>query len=241
MKKLYTTLFILVTFASVCSLSSCQRFRCKRGSGNQVTENRKLSDFNSVDISGGFKVTVVQDSSQTIAVHADDNLMKYIETSVTGGKLRIKTRRNICSSGEITLVIGVRNLNEVDASGAVDLTSQGRINTGDFHFDLSGSTKITMELNAANVTTSGSGSTELHLKGQAASHNIDLSGSGDIQALDFVVGKYNIETSGASHCKINVLNTLSVHTSGASDIQYRGNPSNVSNDQSGASSITKID
>jgi hypothetical protein len=67
-----------------------------------------------------------------------------------------------------------------------------------------------------------------------------LSGSGDIDALDFVVGKYNIETSGASHCKINVLKDLSVHTSGASEIEYRGSPSNVSSDKSGASSITKI-
>jgi hypothetical protein len=240
MKKIYTLALIITAIVSVSTFSSC-RFRCKRGSGNQVTENRKVSAFDKVDISGGFKVTLVQDSSLSVAIHADDNLMKYIQTSVENGKLRIKSKRNICSSGEMTITIGVRSLTAIDASGAVEVTSNGRINTGDIGFDLSGSTKINMDLNAGNVNTSGSGNTELLLKGQASSHNVDMSGASDIQAFDFVVGKYNIETSGASHAKINVLNSLSVHSSGASDIEYRGNPANVSNDKSGASSLTRVD
>lgn len=240
MKKTYI-LLLLLAIISVSTLSSCRRFRCVHGSGKVVTDNRKVSDFTRLDISGGFKVTLVQDSSQTVSIHADDNLLKYIKTNVSGGKLSIHSRRNFCSSGEITITVGVRNLEEVDASGAVEIASNGVVNTKDLHFDLSGATKIDMELNAATVNTEGSGSTEIYLKGQAGSHNIDLSGSGKVEALDFVVGKYNIETSGATNCKINVLNTLNVHTSGASEIEYRGNPSNVTNDKSGASSVKKID
>jgi len=160
---------------------------------------------------------------------------------VSGGKLKLSTKKNICSSGEITIVIGVRNINDVDASGAVEITSSGRINTGDIHFDLSGATKVDLDLNAATVNTEGSGSTEIKLKGQAGTHNVDLTGSGNLAALDFVVGKYNIETTGAADCKINVLNSLSVNSTGASDIQYRGNPSSVNSDKAGSSSIKKID
>ena len=240
MKKIYTIALIIAAIVSVSTFSSC-RFRCKRGSGNQITQNRKMSDFDKLDISGGFKVTLVQDSSLAVGIHADDNLMQYIQTSVENGKLRIKTKRNICSSGEMTITIGVRSLTAVDASGAVEVTSNGRINTGDISFDLSGATKINMDLNAGTVNSSGSGNTELNLKGQASAHNVDMSGASDIQALDFVVGKYNIETTGASHAKINVLNSLSVHSTGASDISYRGNPSSVNNDKTGASTLTKLD
>jgi len=97
-----------------------------------------------------------------------------------------------------------------------------------------------MDLNAANVSTSGSGVTELNLKGQATSHDIDLSGSGHVYALDFVVGACDIQTSGVGHSEVNVLNKLSVHSSGASEVKYRGNPSSVTNDKSGASSIEKV-
>jgi hypothetical protein len=200
-----------------------------------------MTDFTKVDISGGYKVTLKQDSTQSIAITTDDNLFKYIETTVVGGTLKVHSRRNVCSSGETTIIIGVKNLDEIDASGAVEVRSAGRINTKDLNIGLSGSTKIDLDLNAANVHTGGSGSTEIYLKGQAASHDVDLSGSGKVEALDFVVGKYKISTSGASECKINVLNELDVHTSGASDISYRGNPAKVNNDQSGASSIKKLD
>lgn len=239
MKKTILALLLGVAGFSLILLSSC-RFACVHGSGNQITETRKVGDFDRVDISGEFKVTIKQDSSASLTINADDNLLKYIKTSVTDGKLRIYSKKNFCSSGELTVHIGVRNVKEIDASGAVSVTSDGKINTGDIHFGLSGATKLNLDLNAANVTTEGSGATKLNLTGQASSHSIELSGVGKVEALDFVVGNYNIETSGASKCEINVLNSLSVHSSGASKIRYRGNPATVNNDKSGASSLEKI-
>jgi hypothetical protein len=241
MKNFNFRVLILIAAVSITLFSSCRRFRCVKGTGNVRTETRKMTDFTKVDISGGYKVTLKQDSTQSISITTDDNLFKYIETTIEGGTLKVHSRKNICSSGETTVIIGVKNLDGIDASGAVEVRSEGRLNTKDLSIDLSGSTKIDLDLNAANVRTGGSGSTEIYLKGQAASHEVDLSGSGKIEALDFVVGKYKISTSGASECKINVLNELDVHTSGASDISYRGNPAKVNNDQSGASSIKKLD
>jgi hypothetical protein len=234
-------LLLLATLAiTVCS--SCRRFRCVKGTGSVHTETRKMADFTKIEIAGGYKVTLKQDSSESVAITTDDNLLKYIETTIDGGtlKIQVKGHKNICPSGETTIMIGVKNLEKISASGAVEVSSGGRINTKDLDFDLSGSTKIDMDLNSGKVHTDASGSTEIYLKGQATSHDMDLSGSSKVEALDFVVGKYKVGTSGASHCKINVLNELEVHTSGASEIEYRGNPPTVSNHQSGASSIKKI-
>ncbi len=239
MKKTILSLMIGFAGISVILLSSC-RLNCVHGSGNQTTETRKVSDFTKIDISGEFKVTLKQDSSSSLTINADDNLLKYIKTEVNNGKLRIYSKRSLCSSGELTVSVGIRDIKEVDASGAVSVTSDGKINAGDMHFGLSGATKITMDLNAANVSTEGSGATKMNLTGQATSHSVDLSGVGKIEAFDFVVGNYNIETSGASKCDINVLNTLNVHSSGASHIKYRGNPTTVNNDKSGASSLEKV-
>jgi hypothetical protein len=241
MKTLNFKILLLVAATSITLFSSCRRFRCVKGNGNVRTETRKMTGFTKVDISGGYKVTLKQDSSESISITTDDNLFKYIQTNIEGGTLRLRSRRNICGSGETTVIIGVKNLDKIGASGAVEIRSNGRLTVQNLSFDLSGSTKIDMELYAGRVRTDASGSTEVYLKGQAASHEVDLSGSGKVEALDFVVGKYKIGTSGASECKINVLNELDVHTSGASDIQYRGNPTKVNNDQSGASSVKKID
>lgn len=232
-------LVIALSFAAILGgLSSCM-INCVHGSGSEATENRKVSDFSRIDISGGFKVILKQDSSLALKITADDNLLKYIKTTVNGGKLHIYTRRNVCNNGGMTIYIGIHHLEELQASGGIDVEGDGKITTQDMHFRLSGATKVTMELNAANVTTSGSGSTELNLKGQASSHDIDLKGSGKVNALDFVVGNCDIQTTGVGECNVNVLHALNINSTGASDVKYRGNP-NVTEHKAGASSVEKI-
>jgi hypothetical protein len=239
MKKSLFILMALTSGVSLLLLSSC-RLGCVRGDGNQTTETRKVTDFTRVEVSGEFKVNLKQDSSSSLTINADDNLLKYIKTTVNGGKLHIYTKKNICSSGPMIINVGIHNITDVDASGAVEINSVGKIVTKDIHFDLSGATKVTMDLNAANVHTEGSGATRINLTGQASSHHVELTGAGRVNAFDFVVGDYNIDNSGATKCEINVLNSLNVHTSGASKIQYRGNPKTINNDKSGASSIDKV-
>jgi len=239
MKKITLNLFVLVAVMSVAVLSSC-RFGV-RGSGNVIVENRKVGDFTKLDVSGAYKIVLKQDSTLSLSISADDNLLKYIKTEVSGDKLRIYNKKNLRPRGDLTITIGVKSLNSVETSGAVEVSSHGKIIVQDLKFDLSGATKITMDLNAANVTTDGSGATRINLTGQASSHRVDLSGASKINALDFVVGDYTIETSGASKCEINVLNSLNIHSSGAAKVRYRGNPKTVNDDKSGASSVEKID
>jgi len=221
------------------TLSSCDN-NCIIGSGNQVTETRKVSDFTKIEISGGYVIKLVQDSSLTLTVTADDNVQGDIKNDVSGGKLRI-SNKNICtSSGEVIVVIGVRNLEEIKASGAVEVSADGKINTKDMNISLSGSTKVTLAINAARLSTHASGSSEINLAGQASEHDLELSGSSNVNAFDLVTGVYNIKTSGSSDCDINVLQELNVHSSGSSSIKYRGNPASVNNDKSGSSSIEKV-
>jgi len=238
MKKVKLTILALVAGFAISGLSSCV-FNCIHGSGHQVSEDRKVGEFSRISISGGYKVILKQDSSFSIKITGDDNLMKYIKTNLEGDKLRIYNKKNFCNSGQIVVNIGVKNLEQIKASGAVEVESDGKLVTKDLNIDLSGATKVTLDLNAANVTTSGSGATELNLKGQATSHNIDISGVGHVYALDFIVGSCDIESSGAGHCEVNVLNNLNVHSSGASEVKYKGHPS-ISNDKSGASSIEQV-
>src|ERR1700749_761812 len=130
MKKIYLSTILFIAAISITALSSC-RFSCVHGSGHQVTETHKLGDFKRIKISGGFKVNLKQDSSLNVTITNDDNLMKYMRTSVDGDELKIDSKRNLCSSGEIVINIGVRNLEAIEASGAVDLSSDGKLVTKD--------------------------------------------------------------------------------------------------------------
>jgi hypothetical protein len=239
MKKAYVSALLVFAGFGMTSLSSCD-VDCIQGSGHQVTETRKVVDFKKIDISGAFKVYLKQDSSLTVTITADDNIIKHIKTPVKGDELYIKNKRGACNAGETVVTIGVRNLDEISTSGSNEVYSNGTLVTKDLAIGMSGDSKITLNLNAANVTTEGSGSSEIYLTGQASSHKIDFSGDGKLSAFNFIVGDYDIETSGSSDCEVNVLHNLHVSTSGSSDIKYKGNPSNVTNDKSGSSDLEKV-
>jgi len=239
MKKLYVNILLIITFISIIALSACDMVHCVHGSGNKITENRKVKDFTRIKVDGDFKVILKQDSSLNLDINADDNIMKIIETNVNGDRLHIHTKKHVCN-GEITITVGVRNLEELKASGAIDVSSEGTLKVKDIGFEFAGASKLNLDLNANNVTTSGSGATEITLRGQATSNNISTSGVGKLNALDFVVGSCDIQSSGASESRVNVLQKLNISSSGAASVKYKGHP-NISQDKSGALSVEAID
>jgi hypothetical protein len=240
MKKIYLSLLALFVSVTLLMLESCKT-GCVKGSGHQATDNRKVGEFTKLDLSGAFKVNLTQDSTLGVTVTTDDNLLQHIKTDVDGDKLLISTnKKNLCSSAAITINIGVHHIDAIKATGAIEINSNGIIVAKNVDINLSGATKINLDLNAATVTTTGEGVTEITLKGQASAHNIELNGGGKLHAFDFVVGNYNISTAGASECDVNVLRELTVKSSGALAVKYKGNPETINNNKTGVSTITKV-
>lgn len=239
MKRLQLSILILTAVISLGSLPSC-RFRCVHGSGNQITENRKVGDFTKIEVSDAFKVIVRQDSSTTITVTADDNLLKYIRTNVTGGSLHIFTKKSMCNSGDMIVKVPVRILEGLKASDASEIIGDGKLNAKDIFIRLSDGSHINIDLNATNVRTRASDASELQLKGQASANQIQLSDGSKMYAKDFVSNTSSVKASDGSFGELNVLNTLNVHGSDGSVIKYHGNPPTVNADNSDGASVEKV-
>ena len=78
----------LIILFSLITLASC---RYTTGSGNLVTETRPAGNFNGISVGGGFEVEVKIGPVTSVVVEADDNIIKYIETSTSGNTLKIRT------------------------------------------------------------------------------------------------------------------------------------------------------
>ena len=235
------TKIIAAAFSFGVLFSSCSGLDCIDGSGKQISQDRNVGSFTWVETSGSIKVILKQGPQSTVRIIADDNIIQDIETKVTGNRLIIDLDGNFCNAGPITVYVTSKEYEGVEASGVVEILTDGKLNVKDFELGLSGSSKVDLDLNAANVKTSSSGASEISLKGQAGSHELELSGSASVEALDFIVGRYRIASSGSSKSRINVLNELNMSSSGSSDVEYRGNPSSIKNEESGASSLKKIE
>jgi hypothetical protein len=231
---------IVYLSAAVLLLSSCNGFDCINGSGNQVTESRDIGTFTQVETSGSLKIVLSQDSTSSVRILADDNIQKEIQTRLSGNTLKIDIEGNFCDSGPVTIYLGSKDYQKIESSGSVEVLSEGKLNLNELDLELHGSSKVVLDLNVKSLRTSSSGSSEIVLKGQAGSHDLDMTGSSSVEALDFVVGEYQINSTGASKSRINVLNSLEVNSRGASEVEYKGKPSKIEKDNSGASVVRSI-
>lgn len=230
-KKYAHHLILLIMFAGVISMNA---FASK--------QERNVKNFNKIEVSGGFKVILTQGNTEKLVIEADDNILPKIITEVRSGTLIIKLENNtnISNGKDLIAELTFINLDNIDLSGAVNITGTNPMKFSNLEIDGSGATKISLNLSATKLDLDFSGASEITLKGNAPEFEADLSGASEIEAAEFMTRRCNIECSGASNARVNVTESLEVEGSGASKISYTGNPANVNTDLSGASKLNKF-
>lgn len=188
-----------------------------RGSGNVITQSRDLSGYHAIEVSNALEVDVTAQKDFSLAVETDDNLIPLIRTEVSGGVLRISCDKRVSTSGPIRIRVSAPDINNVEVSGASNVSITGIENPA-FGIDVSGASKVKVE-----------GSTS-QLKAEA-------SGASKIDAQNLAADNGTISTSGASGANVNVTGSLKADASGASHINYAGTPKDIQKKSSGASSV----
>ena len=216
MKKYY----LLSLLLTIPLLFSCS-FNGIRGNGNIVNEEREISQFNKIDVSGRFDVDIEVGKSVSLVITAEDNLLKYIKTKVRNNTLIISTKENLHPRDDLVLKITTPKLNEIDCSGANDLTIDN-VKSDKFSIDLS-----------------GAGSIEIN--GKAKKFYIDISGAADLDASEFIVEDVKIDISGAASADVYASKSLDAEVSGASSIKLYGNAEDVKTDISGIGSFSRAE
>jgi hypothetical protein len=236
-KLLHTTLglTILLLLVSACGVISTF------GSRNILTENREVSGFDRVIVSGGGTLEIIQDGTEALTVETDDNVMQYITSEVRGGTLSLGLDSGLHSllPSRLHFTLHVKGLTGITTSGSWDVVSES-IQVEDLSIVISGSGKVILQSLSANkldVRLSGSG--ELDLSGEAKQQTIGISGSGKVLAGDLRTEATSIDISGSGNVVAWATGTLTVHVSGSGNISYYGKPQ-INFDQSGSGNIHNL-
>jgi predicted DNA binding CopG/RHH family protein len=198
MKKIGLIIFIVAVAVGVVfsSLFSFGRFSVKspvslvlgskiKGSGNVVTEKREISNFKAIDVSGVFNIVVVAQKDFSVEVEADDNLLPFIKTEVSGETLEIQRDKRFSTKNSITIRISAPNIEEIENSGV---------------------SKIHLS-NVANefLEIDSSGASSVKVEGTSKRLSLELSGASRIDASGLTAEKVSVDGSGASLASVNVL------------------------------------
>src|SRR5688500_6758670 len=108
------------------------------GSGNVITESREVSDFNEIVLGGTGRVVVDVTGTESLTIEAEDNIMPFLETRVSNGRLRLETNRSISPTVEIVYPITAETLDGLVISGSGVVEAEG-VDSTDVRVDISGS------------------------------------------------------------------------------------------------------
>ncbi len=200
-----------------------------RGSGNIVSETRKVSGFDSISVDYPVRVLISQGNTESVKVEADDDVLPGLKTEVKNNELRIfyKTEKGkrVNPTKMVVITITVKDLKAVDFSSAGDLTIDG-IKTNNLDISLSGAGNIKLNdvtLKGLSVNLSGAGS--MSASGKADDLSLNISGFGDFKAKDLQTHTADLNISGAGGATVWTEDDLSVSISGAGSVSYYGSPS----------------
>lgn len=231
---------LLILATAVLFFSSCQQMT---GSGNIITEKRNTGNFKRIDAGSAFEVEVKIGSPASVEVEADDNLMPIIETRVSGDELNIHTKGSYSiTNGHMKVFITAPEIRGVKSSGAANIKVLDVLKSDErITFESSGAGNIKAVVDAPKVKAEVSGAGDIELSGRTKDYTVSASGGGNVKSSDLLTENTDADVSGAGSVHVHASVSLKAEASGAGNVYYRGGPTNITKNTSGAGEVKKED
>ncbi len=209
MKTVAIVLFLILSTLSNNESIASEK---KKGSGNIISQERKVEKFSAITVKGIAHVHLTQGTPQKVEVKADDNIIDDVTTKVNNEELII-------------------DLNDDDKYDDIDVDVYVTVSTVE-KLSISGVGKITTEnsLKTKELDCIISGVGDIELKGEAKSQLIKITGVGNVSSFDFVTEQCDVVLTGVSNAHVHATKNLDVEITGMGNVEYKGNPEVTKND-----------
>ena len=229
-------IFLLITFFT---FSSC---RYITGSGNIVSETRKVENFDGISVGGSFEVEVKIGDVTEVIVEADDNIIKYIKTSVSGNILKIRTEDlHNYSDVHMKIFITTPALNEIKASASAGvMVKDVLVSKGKLSFNASSAGSIKAAVDAPEIETDASSGATVNVSGKTKIYTAKASSGANMKTNDLLSEITTVKTSSGASAHVHASVNLNAAASSGSSITYHG-AATVNNSVSSGANIVKKD
>lgn len=220
------------------------------GNGVAKTETRESESFSKVETSGDVTVHYLKGSTPSVKISCDENLLEYIETSISGDVMSVKPKAGVVlnSKNVIRVTITSKSLTTIDLLGSgivsadymtgqnVDVTINGsgkltigNISTTNLNLSVSGTANVALGGVMTNITSRIEGSGKMILSGTNTKHNLTIVGTGVAQCYDLKSINADVVLTGAAKAELSVSKSLSVNAAQGGTVYYKGSPSITEN------------
>ena len=204
-------------------------------------EMRDVSNFDEVTLKGSMDVSVTIGEEKSIKVVADSDIIKYLETRVSGGNLIIdlendRSYRNVKKMHVFVTVPSLKSAN-LYGSGDIDIKN---IDNDLFSFDLRGSgDAVLTNISAKNLDLDLAGSGDIQGNGSCRNLDISLRGSGDIAAKRIKCDTVEVNLQGSGDVSVHAKEDAEINVRGSGDVDVYGDPDKLNSNVRGSGDVTR--
>src|SRR5262244_2683604 len=169
---------------------------------SQGGEVKQLSPFTSIDISHKGKVILTQDTSHTLRIEPADK-RDDVKTTVSDKTLSID------APSDVTLYISMKEIEELSISGYGSVASESPIKSNELRLTIGGSGRIEIkDADVKKLTTDISGVGKVIVSGKAETSDINISGSGRVDASGLKTSTSSVNISGLGKSTVDATDNL---------------------------------
>ncbi len=197
---------------------------CERGFGSTVTQEIGLSDFTGFELNTDAQVYLSHGDEVEVLVKGQENIIDELETRIRNDIWEIKYDDCVEDSDVLRIYITTPNLNFIANNGSGNISSDNILKVEDLEVKNNGSGDIQLSIEGNIITSRNTGSGKLELEGVASTLDVEINGSGDVEAFDLLVRDGQVEIDGSGDAQVNVTDFLEIMIEGSGDVYYKGEP-----------------
>jgi hypothetical protein len=191
------------------------------GNGKIERSERAIGVATELDLDGAFLATITLGTGPSLVIEGDENVLPFIKSEATGGKLHIFAERSYRTEKPIRVILSLPALARLSAGGSNSVALTG--------------------VAGPALALSMSGSNSVSIAGRIGALFADLFGSGVLAADTLEADKASVRVAGSGSAVLRVSAALKAEIDGSGSIDVHGHPAQRQVQVNGSGSINYVD
>lgn len=199
------------------------------------------TDFNELSISGPFKINIVYGDNYRVVLEGSQRFLDQCNVSQDADELSVDYNQDYDLhqfNRRVVVKIITPKLSKIRLRGATKGDVSG-FEADEMTVDLAGAVDATVDADIYTMTVEMKGASKLELVGSGNELDADVSTASYLSAYSYKVKDATIRATGVSKAQVYASNTLNIHASLVSEVEYRGGAEVNISDTSSLSHIEK--
>lgn len=188
-----------------------------------------LTDFEILDVRGGFDVYIIPHNTNKIEIDAQNPLWQHTKAEVKGNTLFIYLAKPEVWYGkgekdEIKITIYSKNIQQIQAQASADIIGTDLFEPPQLYLKVTSGSSIQLNLQTPKMDCQLWGASGLYLKGAIKELSVDNQEGSWLEGTYLTADRATLRCSSGAWAKLQVKQYLKANASTGALIEYIGNP-----------------